>query len=182
MQKYLRAFILLLAVFACSPWASAQRVALKTNVIDWLTLSPNLTLEGRLSRHWSLQFGVATNPTHIKIADFQSTNFRVEPELRYWFNRPMARHFLGLSATAALYNMHGKKHVYTGDAVGFGLSYGYAVVISDHWNFEAELGLGIANFSGKRYPTGEKAPAQKNWNTWQPVPIRLGVTFAYVFK
>lgn len=33
---------------------AAQRVALKTNAIDWLTMTPNLTLEGRVSRRVSL--------------------------------------------------------------------------------------------------------------------------------
>lgn len=92
-------------------------------------MSPNLTLETRLSSRFTLQLGVATNPTHLSVADLQLTNLRVEPELRYWFNRPMARHFIALSTTAATYNLRYKDHHFNGDAVAAGISYGYALVL-----------------------------------------------------
>ena len=100
-------YLLLLSIIlvAGGERLNAQRLALKTNTIDWLIMSPNLSLEARLSTRFTLQLGVACNPTHISVADTELTNMRVEPELRYWFNRPMARHFVALSATAASYNL-----------------------------------------------------------------------------
>lgn len=160
---------------------AAQRVALKTNAIDWLTMTPNLTLEGRVSRRVSLQLGVACNPTHLSIANIQTTNFRIEPEVRYWFNRPMARHFVAVSATAATYNLRFKDHHFRGDGFAAGISYGYALVLSDHWNMEAEVGVGIAHLKAKDY-RGSAEPAQSNYSHVKPVPIRLGLSFAYIFK
>ncbi|MDE6121336.1 MAG: DUF3575 domain-containing protein [Muribaculaceae bacterium] len=183
-RKAQRAFFglsLLLSALAHAPEASAQRVAVKTNVLDWATMSANFTAEARLSRRLSLQLGIAGNPTHINVANIQTTNFRIEPELRYWFNRPMARHFVALSATAATYNLRFKDRHFNGDAVAAGFSYGYALVLSDHWNMEFEAGVGLASISAKDY-RGDKAPASKNYNHFKPVPIRLGLTFAYIFK
>lgn len=174
-------YILVLLAAAAAPHAAAQRLALKTNAIDWLILSPNLTAEARLSSRLTLQLGLAANPTHISIADIQLTNLRIEPELRYWFNRPMARHFIALSATAATFNLRRKDHHFTGDAVGAGISYGYALVLSDHWNMEAEIGVGLAHISAKDY-FGDTAPESRNYTHLKPVPIRVGLSFAYIFK
>ena len=37
-------------------------VALKTNTLDWVLMSPNLTLDTRLSRRVTFEIGVAGNP------------------------------------------------------------------------------------------------------------------------
>lgn len=172
----------LLALICFSPEANAQRIALKTNALDYLTLSPNLALETRLSRTLSVQLSVGGNPINRPIADVKLTHFRVDPELRYWFNRPMARHFVALSATAGAYSLQLKERYIRGDVFAVGLSYGYSVVLSDHWNMEAEVGLGIGSFSGYNYSGADNKPDTKNLNRWLPVPIRLGLSFAYVFK
>lgn len=164
------------------PEMNAQRLALKTNALDYLVMLPNLTLEARLSRRISLQLGVAANPFQFTVANAKLTNFRVEPEIRYWFNRPMARHFIALSATAATYSLGYKERVFKGDAVMAGVSYGYAVVLGNHWNMEAEVGVGLGSFKAYNYKRPAKEPASQNYSKILPVPVRLGLTFAYIFK
>lgn len=161
--------------------ASAQRVSLKTNTIDWAIMSPNMALEARLSRRVSLQLGVAVNPFKFSVFDARLSHYRVEPELRYWFNRPMARHFMALSATAAGFNLRYRDHRFVGDAVGAGISYGYALVLSDHWNMEAEIGVGLAHVKAYDYK-GEERPVRKNFSKAVPVPIRAALSFAYIFR
>lgn len=187
MLKYTKiiSFCVVVAISAIFvPDMKAQRVALKTNTIDWVALSPNLGFETRLSRRLSLQLSVSGNPFKVSIADTNWRNFRVEPELRYWFNRPMARHFIALSATATAFNFrHGDRYL-VGDAVGAGISYGYALVLGRHWNMEAELGVGIAHFSAYDYHgvDGRDELESKNYKKYLPVPIRLGLSFSYIFK
>ena len=162
--------LLLPALFWC-PKASGQRLALKTNTIEWVAMSPNLAVEARLSRRLSLQMSFAANPFSFKVLDTRLTNYRIEPELRYWFNRPMARHFMALSFTAGAFNLsHGERH-FVGDAL----------VLGNHWNMEAEVGVGVAHFSAFNY-RGEEKPVSKNYSRMLPVPIRLGLSFAYIFK
>ena len=173
---------LLLALSAsCAQDAQAQRIALKTNLIDWATLTPNLTMEARVSRRISLQLGVAANPFNFPVFNTTWRNYRIEPEMRYWFNRPMARHFIALSGTAAAFDFtHADRHI-NGDAVGAGLSYGYALVLSNHWNVEFEVGAGVAHASAYDY-TGDTKPEQKNISRFYVVPMRLGISFSYIFK
>ena len=184
MFNYFKAFpvgVALASAFFCCQETSAQRISLKTNTIDWVAMSPNLAVEARLSRRISLQLGISANPFSFSVFDARLSNYRVEPELRYWFNRPMARHFMALSATAAGFNLRYKDRRFVGDAVGAGISYGYALVLGNHWNMEAEIGVGLAHFSAYDYRTEER-PDSKNFSRVLPVPIRLGLSFAYIFK
>lgn len=173
--------MLVMLCMMCCFGARAQRVALKTNTLDWAMLSPNLAVDARLSSRLSLQLSVSGNPFSFSVLDTKLTNFRVEPELRYWFNRPMARHFMALSLTAASFSLRHADHRFVGDAVGAGISYGYALVLSNHWNMEAEVGVGLAHFSAYNY-WSESRPDVKNYSRLLPVPIRLGLSFAYIFK
>lgn len=174
--------LILIIVAMASLGLSAQKVALKTNTLDYLLLSPNLTVETRLSRVLSLQVGLACNPISKSFFQVKTTNFRIEPELRYWFNRPMAKHFVALSATAGTYSLGFRSHILQGDAVAVGFSYGYSLVLSKHWNMEAEIGLGVGNFHAYHYLRGNPRPSLTNFNRTLPVPVRVGLTFGYIFK
>lgn len=184
MRKLLRAIVpVLLMIIAAAEChqAAAQRIALKTDAIDWLLTTPNLSLEARLSRRLSLQLGVAGCPFNKYFADLSLKQYRIEPELRYWFNRPMARHFMALSATASGFNLRHSDRHFRGDAVGLGLSYGYALVLNERWNMEVEAGVGLAHVKAYDY-RGDVAPERKNYSKLVPVPIRLALNFAYIFK
>lgn len=181
-NKAIAFLALVLFMLLASPGAYAQRIALKTNALEYLALSPNLTLEARMSRHISIQLGVAANPIAKPIADYKLTNFRVEPEVRYWFNRPMARHFVALSMTAGMYSFRFKDQFYMGDIYAAGVSYGYALVLSRHWNMEMEIGVGLGSTKGYDYKGLDNRPPKPNYTKLIPVPIRCGLSFAYVFK
>lgn len=162
--------------------ASAQRIALKTNALEYLILSPNLTLEASLNRKFSLQLGLSANPITRPIGDFRLTNFRVEPEFRYWFNRPMARHFMALSFTAGAATTQFGDHFWKGDFVTAGVSYGYAIVLGRHWNMEAEIGVGVGTFRGTKYKGKDNNPHEINYSKVLPVPVRAALTFGYIFR
>lgn len=90
-------------LLSCGTIAMAQRIALKTNTLYWATLSPNIEAEFRLSRHFTLDLGTTANFS-TKIDDNNLKFLQVAPELRYWFSRPMARHYVGLTTFAVNYN------------------------------------------------------------------------------
>ena len=75
----------------CGVHVHAQRVAVKTNALGWLTASPNIEAEFVLGRHISLNMGIAANP--ISTDNFKTTFTHFQPEVRYWLNRPMVSHF-----------------------------------------------------------------------------------------
>lgn len=188
MWNYSKILIMSVVLFAAGlvlgPEARAQRLALKTNALEWVALSPNMAVEARVSRRVSLQLAVSGCPFDFAVAGYNWKNYRIDPEVRYWFNRPMARHFMALSFTAAGYRLRHNDHHLNGDVVAAGISYGYALVLSDHWNMEAEIGAGIGHFSAYDYrgSHGQSGLTSKNYKKFLPVPIRVGISFSYIFK
>ena len=83
-------------LLCCGAHVYAQRVAVKTNTLGWLTATPNLEAEFVLGRHISLNMGLAANP--ISTNNLKTTFTHFQPEVRYWLNRPMVSHFLGVTA------------------------------------------------------------------------------------
>ncbi len=182
MKRFIKKVLFaVLFVMACNN-AFGQRVALRTNIIDWATLSPNLTLEARLSNRLSLGMGFVGNPFRVKIADTRFNNFRFQPELRYWFNRPMAQHFMGVALLASNYDLRHKETIWQGDLFGAGLTYGYALVLNRHWNVEFTAGVGIGKTRYFKYEQESQKPASPNYSKWAIVPMNIGVSFTYIFK
>ncbi len=176
-------FLLLLATLLSVGQASAQRVALRTNTLEWLLASPNLALEARMSRHVTLSVGMGGSPFkhYPGFDDVRLRNFNINPELRWWFNRPMARHFVGVNVTAAVFDIQLRSRHWKGDLFSAGVEYGYALVLSRHWNVEFTAGIGAGKARGREWKEPAERPKDTNMSKIVPVP-RLGVSFAYIFK
>ena len=58
-------------LLCCGVHVHAQRVAVKTNALGWLTASPNVEAEFVLGSHVSLNMGIAANP--ISTDNFKTT-------------------------------------------------------------------------------------------------------------
>lgn len=164
----------------CGVQVHAQRVAVKTNALGWLTASPNLEAEFVLGRHVSLGMGIAGNP--ISTNNFKTTFTHFQPEVRYWLNRPMVSHFFGVTAFMNNFNMLVKDVHHKGDALAVGLTYGYAWVLNDHWNIEATAGVGLIHYRQTKYDEGAPKPGGANDSKNIIAPVKLGVSFVYVIR
>lgn len=160
---------------------SGRYSALKTNLAAWVTTSVNLAYEVQVGKRFSLDLPVmwsswdlARTPA-LRILLFQ-------PELRYWFFRPGSGHFLGLHLHVARYNLKWEEYRYqdTGyPLLGAGVSYGYALPLTDRWGMEFNFGAGYAN---SRYDTFHNVPNGQLRDTrllhyWGIT--RLGLSFIY---
>ncbi len=183
MKKFLMMCLVSLGLFVMNiPETNAQRIALKTNALDWVMLSPNLALEVRLERRLTLDLSATANPITREISGMKLTHFRFQPEFRYWFSRPMAHHFLGFNLMAGFYNVKFGGNYYDGDICALGMSYGYVVVLSRHWNMEATLGLGYGHLRARQYADADACPEMPNFRRWAPMSTRVGLSFSYIFK
>lgn len=174
-------FLMLLVLVATALPGMGQRIALRTNTLEWVALSPNLALEVRLSHHLTFDISTGGCPfTNVPIVnDMHWRHFRFTPELRYWFNRPMARHFLGINVSGAVFDLRLKDRCYKGDICSAGLDYGYDLVLSRRWNLEFLAGIGIGRARGYKFNAHELQPSNPNMSQWVPVP-RAGVSFTYI--
>ena len=156
----------------------AQKVALKTNAPEWLTATPNMEAEFVLGKHVSLNVGIAVNPVSMK--NYKTTFIHFQPEVRYWLNRPMVSHFIGLTAFANNFNIMVNKKHHKGDAVATGVTYGYAWILSQHWNMEATAGVGVLKYRQFKYDKGTPKPNDVNDSKTIIAPIKLGLSFVYL--
>ena len=158
----------------------AQRVAVKTNLTDWMTASPNLSAEFTLSNRLSVDVSATATPFKYK-PDFYFRHIRLQPELRYWLVSPLNRHYVGITAFYSTYDVGYKERGYFGDSYAAGLTYGYDWILSRRWNLEVSAGVGAIRYRLARYTPGTPHP-QPNDAGWIVAPIKVAVAFVYVLK
>ena len=148
--------VLMVVALAAAFGAHAQDVGIKTNLLYDAALSPNLGLEFGLAPKWSLDISGNVNAWTIK--EHKWKHWVVQPELRLWFCRRFAGHFMGIHGIGGQYNFGNinfggynflgtnlkalKDHRFQGWMAGAGLAYGYSWILGKHWNLEAEIGIG----------------------------------------
>ncbi|MDE5942200.1 MAG: DUF3575 domain-containing protein [Muribaculaceae bacterium] len=150
----MRKMILLCVVFM--PLALlGQKVALKTNLLYDALLTPTVGMEVGIAPKWTVEANASLNAWAVN--DHRWKQWMVQPEARYWFCQRFSGHFVGAHLIGGQYNFGNidanfkflgtdfsklKDERYQGWMAGAGVAYGYSWILSRHWNFEAEIGLG----------------------------------------
>ena len=194
MKRLRISFLLILAAISAYS-AKAQDVGIKSNILADASLSPNLGVEVGLAPKWSLDITGEVN--FWSINQHKWKHWFVQPEARYWLCERFAGHFFGLHLIGGQYNFgHLKNGItflgsrfknltdyrYQGWAGGAGIAYGYAWPLSEHWNFEAEIGIGWIYTRYSKYRCdncGKKLESDKPHN--YVGPTKLALNFEYLF-
>lgn len=195
LNKILLTLVATVTAWLAIPAANAQDVALKTNLINDIALSPNIGVEVGLAPKWTLDMTAEMNLWKVDGRSWKHLYF--QPEARYWFCQRFSGHFIGFHALGGIYNF-GKLNLpfnmlgsnlkelkdkrYQGWAVGAGVVYGYAWPLHKHWNIEAALGIGWLYTRFDSYPCqicGTKIDRNKSHNYFGPT--KLSVAVEYIF-
>ena len=175
-----RNLIILIVFFATSLFSFGQRIALKTNTLDWLVASPNLGVEFVMSSKTSLNVNLSASPFSSKF--FKNKHALIGAEYRYWLSRPLSGHFFGAMAHVDEYSRYYFSNNYVGNQLAFGFTYGYNMILNDRWNLEFEVGAGYVRQREKKWNKKDIAPLINNNNKNTLAPIKLAVTFSYILK
>ncbi len=174
-------FLTLFLLFTCTGTLSAQRIMLKTNTLGWVTLTPNLGLETRLSRHNTLNLEAYATPAHYGKYRWKHATF--SPEVRHWFSaRPQARHFVGVMGLGSVYNMMLNEDTHEGMALGLGVTYGYSIVLGKRWSLELTAGAGYLYRREKEQYRFADPVEGINRHISSFSPLKAGVSFVYIIK
>ena len=96
MKRIMLCFSVALLLFAHSVTTKGQRIAVKTNLLEWVAMSPNVGAEFVLGDKFSLEMDVvAAGPFDFNKVKLR--HFTLQPEFRFWTGRPMAGHYVGLT-------------------------------------------------------------------------------------
>ena len=201
MKRYLTIAVIFLLSFAGT--VSAQKIAVKTNSLYWLTATPNVGFEFAMAPRWTFEVAGGYNPWTLNKEDnVKAKRFLVTPEVRYWFCEAFMGHFIGINGNYTQFNVsgilipdafykHSEGHYFIDDlqharsqgwAVGAGLTYGYAWPISRRWNMEFTLGLGWWYTEYDRFESRTCGLFQESVSRHAFGPTALGLSFIYLIK
>lgn len=182
-------YFILLLCFSGLLNAHGQVVAVKSNLMYDATTTFNLGAEVAFSKHLSLDVSGNYNPWTFS-SDKSIKHWLVQPEFRYWLHERFNGHFFGVHGIYTDYDIAGmnllnvmkSSHAYDGYAYGGGLSYGYQLYLTPHWNIELTAGVGYLRFDYDKTPFGDKAGQKGHYYSDYFGPTKLGISIMYIIK
>ncbi len=174
---------------------SAQEVAIKTNLLYDVLLTPDLGIEVKVAPQWTLE--LTGNLNAWKVNERRWKQWSVQPEARYWFCQAFSGHFLAAHLIGGQYNFGNlpldfkllgtdfsqlRNTRLQGWMAGAGIAYGYSWILDRHWNLEAEVGFGWIYTRYDKYPCavcGTKLESNKSHNYFGPT--KAAINLEYVF-
>lgn len=163
--------------------ASAQHLALKTNLVYDACLVPSLGAECALSNHCSLGVMGTYNPWGS--GDRKWLNYSVQPELRLWSHRTFTGPYFGINAVGGGYNVNGihlfglKSNHRQGYFYGGGISVGWHYILSTRLSIETQVSM---SFVHANYDLVENRRCADSGNINTAMPIGTGINLVYILK
>lgn len=191
-MKLRQIILTLLLLLSASQFATAQKVALKSNLGHWAIMgSPNVAVEVALGKKMSIDLYAGANLWKFR-EPLNVRHWIAHPELRYWFCDVFNGHFVGIHGFGGQFNIGGvdfpvgrfrklKDYRYQGYAYGAGLSYGYQWILAKHWNIEASIGAGYARLVYEKYPCADCGAklSEGNYNYWGITRATLSLVYLF---
>ncbi len=159
-----------------------SRFALKTNLLAYALILPNVEGEWKFADRWSaaLEFqgmwiGKKTPHKVYKIA-------MITPEVRFWAINRARWHgmYVGVFGAPGLYDFHNGRDGHQGEGFITGLSLGYMWPVGEHLSLEAGIGAGYMRLRDKVYtPLDGHYLYQltKNINYFGPLRVKLSLVW-----
>lgn len=165
-------------------------LAVSTNLLYDLAITPNLAIEVPIGRHWSV-YGEYTFPWWVTSGNDRAWQIQKwDLGARYWFNRhrePMdvlSGHFLGLDVAGGYYDIEPNHRGWQGEAVAATLEYGYAWRASRNWRVQIYIGAGWMGTEYRYYQatSDDKHLIYQNTSRFRWLgPTKLGCSIQYLF-
>lgn len=164
-------------------------VSVKTNLMAYSTLIPNIGMEFRLADHWSAEITGLYSPFNLFRHDLKTRVLATKPEVRYWFGEAMRRgHFLGVHVPIAGFNIQLSDDYRYQDprsAIwGVGLNYGYAMLLGkkQNWSIDFTIGFGYMNLKYNVYEGVRNGKYVRTDEKFYFGPTRIGVDLSYIIN
>lgn len=163
------------------PPSIQEGLRLRTNLLPWVAVVPNLGIEYMIGDRWSGVLDVWFSPW--KISDrYAIKTVAIFPEGRWWYSSNRKGSFLNLHLNIAWFNVRANDYRYQDRSrplLGAGIGYGYRLELNSRWGIEFEIGAGMANSKYDRfYNVKNGALKDTRVSTYWGID-RLSVAFTY---
>lgn len=171
--------------------AGERYFAFKTNLAGWGMALANVAVEVQANEYISVELPVIFSTWDIT-RRHALKGLVIQPEARYWLRAVGKGHYLGLHAHLVRFNMKWNDNRYQGHGkpphgagcpgLGAGISYGYMLPFSRHWNMEFTLGAGYAHIKYDTFHNVDNGVLvnTRTKNYWGIT--RVGISFVYHFN
>lgn len=164
-------------------------ISVKTNLMAYSTLIPNVGVEVRITPRWSFEITGLYSPYNLFVRDRKTRILAMKPELRYWWGESLRKgHYLGLHMPIAGFNLQLNDDFRYQDpnhAVwGLGLNYGYAMLIGkrQNWTLDFTIGFGYMDIKYDIFEGYHNGKYIKTKETHYFGPTRVGINLAYIIN
>lgn len=161
-----------------------HRFALKTNLLYYIALAPNLELEWRINHRWSLLVEGNVAWWHRDSRHKYYEVAMISSEARYWLPRGTVWHgmYVGAFGGYTWYDLENGDKGYRGEGELAGLSFGYMWPVSRCISFEAGLGAGYMRTRYKEYVPFDGHylyQRTKNMNYFGPLKLKFSLVWRF---
>lgn len=154
-------------------------LALRANLLRWVTLTPDLGIEWRISPSWSVLANGSWTSWTWNGKDRRYALWEVSPEVRYYIGKEK-RGYVGAMFKAGRFNYKLSATGKQGDLMGGGITGGYQLRLNNAFSLDFNFGIGCVRadyekyevISGARVRQGKE---KKNW--WGP--FSAGITLVW---
>lgn len=165
--------------------AYAQRIALTTNLLEDVVLTPNIGVDIVVADRQSLTLDTSIAPYKLSKQFYNKCmTFRVG--YKFWLNQAFYAHYIGVDAVASSSDYKILSTDLKNEYVGVGLGYGYSFMLGKRLNFVPCIGLGLAygtSYEGHDHMVRPGVGVEAmSTNKIIPIITRLGITIEYVLN
>jgi hypothetical protein len=162
-------YLCLLCYFVVTTTVYSQKAAVKSNILYDATGTFNIGGEYAINKTYSVNLSANFNGWALKPPQAWK-HYLVQPEFRYWLRETFNEHYVGAHLLYTGFDVERmslpffgfeRKYLYV-DGVGYGagLSYGYQLYLTPHFNIEFSIGLGYLHL--KYYKFDYKSGSEAN--------------------
>ena len=156
-----------------------SKFSVRANLLRWATLTPDLGLEWRVHKGWSLLVNGSWTSWSWDGKGSRYALWEVSPEVRYYIGKEK-RGYIGAMYKAGSFNYKLSHIGKQGDLMGGGLTGGYVLRLNNALSVDFSLGAGCIHADYEKYEVIDgvrvrRGKESKNW--WGPTS--LGVSFVW---
>ena len=170
-------------MLAMPAWGSAQKLAVKTNLLYDALLIPSLGAELAVGQRSTVNLTATYNP--FSFGERKWKNWSLQPEYRYWLHAALTGPFVGVNGIVGGFNinnvrvggLYGKQR--QGTFLGGGVTVGWHLILSTRLSMELVAGADYLHCSYDRYSGQQK---EGRFASNLVLPVGSGVNLIYILK
>ncbi len=158
-------------------YKDAYTIGLRTNLFRWATITPDLGIEWRIDKHWSVSMDASYSNWTWKKGYKHYGLWEIAPQARYYLGANN-NWYAGIQVKGGQYNYKSSEIGHQGSFIGAGAIGGYKINLNRSFAIDFSLGLGYIYARNENYTWVDNVNVRKNiedkhW--WGPTSLGVSV-------